>query len=60
MVVWCTQNAPRQQQFHVPPAMSLEKKGEEKKEKNNNPVSYSHSFKITCNKSAVSSLESGE
>ena len=22
MVVWCTQNAPRRQQFHVAPAMS--------------------------------------
>ena len=54
MVVWCTQNAPRRQQFHVAPAMPAlyvhhfrgYRETRHKNKKQNKKTS--HSYRITC------------
>ena len=58
MVVWCTQNAPRWQQFHVAPAMSaleVHHFGEYLKTRYKKLVTH-----VESHASAMSLLESGE
>ena len=56
MVVWCAQNPPRRQQFHVAPGMPVDIILKKKKEtRSKNPVT-----RVESRASAVSLLESGE
>ena len=50
MAVWCAQNPPRRQQFHVAPAMPVDIKNK-KKEERNALYKVSHSCGITCERS---------
>ena len=55
MVVWCTQNAPRRQQFHVAPAMQVHHFGGYSKTRYKKLFTH-----VESHASALRLLESGE